>query len=381
MSPTPPSPVDRRAFLKGLAGLGGAAIATAYALPAWAEGLFDGGILPLAWRDQIGLQLFTVRDKFPTDYAGTLEAVAKIGYKQVQPTMNYGGKSPTEVKAILDQNGLTAPATHVSPPNGAGFEKTLDAYAAMGHKYTTVNVGGERRGRGAGAGRGPETWPIYSGSGAAGGRAPGAAGLAAPASATDTTPSTSAPANAAPSAPALMSQRAPAPAQTLDDVKRTAAALNEAGRITRKHGIKVIVHNHTVEFAPPPADGSQRPYDVLLAETDPELVAMELDIGWATAAGAQPLELFKQAPGRFEVWHVKDMTGLAALNGKSMIERQRSAQIVPVGQGEIDYKPIFAEAQPAGMKYFFVEQDSAPQSGDSLAAAATSYRALAALLA
>jgi sugar phosphate isomerase/epimerase len=163
-------------------------------------------------------------------------------------------------------------------------------------------------------------------------------------------------------------------------VKRTAAALNDAGRITQKHGIKVIVHNHTVEFGPL-ADSSQRPYDVLLAETDPSLVAMELDIGWAKVAGADPFALFKQAPGRFEVWHVKDMTGLGALAGKSMSERQRAAQIVPIGQGEIDYKSIFAQAPAAGLKYFFVEQDSAPQSGDSLAAAATSYKALANLLA
>ena len=177
-----------------------------------------------------------------------------------------------------------------------------------------------------------------------------------------------------------MPQRPPAPPQTLDAVKRTAAALNEAGRITQKHGIKVIVHNHTVEFAPL-ADSPLRPYDVLLAETDPSLVAMELDIGWATVAGVKALDLFKQAPGRYEVWHVKDIAGLAALEGKSQSERQRAAQIVPLGQGEIDYKPIFAQAKLAGMKYFYVEQDSAPQSGDSLAAAATSYRALATLLA
>ena len=88
----------------------------------------------------------------------------------------------------------------------------------------------------------------------------------------------------------------PRAAATLDDVKRTAAALNEAGRITQKHGIKVIVHNHTTEFAPL-ADSSQRPYDVLLAELDPSLVAMELDIGSAAVAGAKPLDLFEQAPG------------------------------------------------------------------------------------
>ena len=372
---SPKSPQDRRAFLRGLAGIGGAALATAYALPAWAESLegrVDGVLMPQAWRDQIGLQLFTVRDKFVTDFAGTLEAVAKIGFKQVQPTMSYAGKSPAEVKAILDRNGLTAPATHVNPPNGPDFEKTLDAYAMMGHKYTTVSVGGEGRGRGAGAGagRGSSTGPVYSGQGAAGGTAPGA------------TPGAASGASSAPSASsAPQAAHRPAPrAQTTDEVKRTAAALNEAGRITQKHGIKVIVHNHTVEFAPL-ADSSQRPYDVLLAELDPSLVAMELDIGWAAVAGAKPLELFAQHPGRFEVWHVKDMTGLAALEGKNMSERQRAAQIVPIGQGEIDYKSIFAQAPAAGLKYFFVEQDSAPQSGDSLAAAATSYRALASLLA
>jgi sugar phosphate isomerase/epimerase len=163
-------------------------------------------------------------------------------------------------------------------------------------------------------------------------------------------------------------------------VKRTAQQLNEAGRITRKHGIKVIVHNHTVEFEPL-ADSTQRPYDVLLAETDPSLVARELDIGWAAVAGQHAVDLFKQAPGRFEVWHVKDIAGLAALNAlTSQTERQRAARIVPLGEGEIDYRPIFAQAALAGMKHFYVEQDSAPQSGDSLAAAATSYRNLAKLL-
>ena len=81
------------------------------------------------------------------------------------------------------------------------------------------------------------------------------------------------------------------------------------------------------------------------------------------------------------MWHVKDATGLEALAGKSQVERHRAAKIVPIGEGEIDYRSIFAQAGLSGMKHFYVEQDSAPQSGDSLAAAATSYRALAALLA
>jgi len=362
---TTPSTVDRRTFLQTVAAIGGGALATACAqrVPAFAgsSGAMASRASLAGLRDQIGLQLFTVRDRFPTDYAGTLQAVAKIGYKQVQPTMSYGGKSPAEVKAILDQNGLTAATTHVSPPFGADFERMLDEYASMGHRYTTVRVDTEGRGGGA---RGER--PAGAAAGATG-ATPGGAAPAAPAA--------GAAAGGAPRTP-----RPPAPPQTLDGVKRTANALNEAGRITQKHGIKVIVHNHTVEFTPL-ADSSQRPYDVLLAETDPSLVAMELDIGWAAVAGQKALDLFKQAPGRFEVWHVKDIAGLAALSGlSSQAERQRAAKIVPLGEGEIDYRPIFAQATLAGMKHFYVEQDSAPQSGDSLAAAATSYRNLAKLL-
>jgi sugar phosphate isomerase/epimerase len=268
-----------------------------------------------------------------TDYPGTLRAVAAAGYKEVQTTLSYGNYSLDQIKQFLDEAGLVAPATHVNPPNGADFERTLDAYARIGHKYTTVNTGPERGPRGA---------------------APSAGG--------------------APPAQRPAPRPAP-PRQTLDAVKRTAQALNDAGRVTQKHGLKVIVHNHTAEFEPL-ADSSQRPYDVLIAETDPSLVALELDIGWATVAGENAIELFKRAPGRFEVWHVKDVVGLASLAGKSEAERQRAAKIVPLGEGEIDYRAIFARAGLAGMKHFFVEQDSAPDSGDSLAAAAASYRNL-----
>jgi sugar phosphate isomerase/epimerase len=357
MSWTPDSPaVDRRTFLQAVAAIGGGALATACArsLPgAMAPaGSAASSASLAAWRDRIGLQLFTVRDRFPADYPGTLLAVARIGYKEVQPTISYGTHTLPQIKEFLDRAGLVAPTTHVSPPAGDDLERTLDAYAAIGHRYTTVNVGGGRRGGGAGA--------------------PGGAPGAAPAA--GVTPASAAPAGEA------RPPRAPAARQTLDAVKRTAQQLNEAGRVTQKHGIKVIVHNHTVEFEPL-ADSSQRPYDVLLAETDPSLVAMELDIGWATVAGQHAVDLFKQAPGRFEVWHVKDIAGLAALNAlTSQSERQRAARIVPLGDGEIDYRPIFAQAALAGMKHFYVEQDSAPQSGDSLAAAATSYRNLAKLL-
>src|SRR3712207_5059923 len=109
MSRTPETPiVDRRTFLHTVAAIGGGALVTACARnvpgPLSASNAAASSTSLAAWRDRIGLQLYTVRDKFPTDYAGTLQAVARLGYKQVQPTMSYGGKSPTEVKAILDQN-------------------------------------------------------------------------------------------------------------------------------------------------------------------------------------------------------------------------------------------------------------------------------------
>ena len=343
--PRQSSLVDRRSFVKGLAALGGAAVATACAgHTAGTSASAAASRASLAqWHDRIGLQLFTVRDRFMSDYPGTLRAVAAAGYKEVQTTLSYGSYSLDQIKQFLDQAGLVAPATHVNPPNGPDFERTLDAYARIGHRYTTVNTGPERGPRG------------------------GAPGAGRP---NGTAPNPSAPNASAPNGP-----RPAPPPQTLDQWKRTAAQLNEAGRVTQRHGLKVIVHNHTAEFEPL-ADSSQRPYDVLIAETDPGLVALELDIGWATVAGESALDLFRRAPGRFEVWHVKDVVGLASLAGKSEAERQRAAKIVPLGEGEIDYRAIFAQAGLAGMKHFFVEQDSAPESGDSIAAAAASYRNL-----
>lgn len=358
-----PTAIDRRRFLQdaallGGAVLGGAALATACAgnsaSSAAAMSRSVAGESLSAWRDRIGLQLFTVRDKFPADFEGTLMAVSRIGYKEVQTTLTYGGHSLPEIKSYLDRAGLRASATHVSPQNGADFETILDSYAAAGHRYTTVNVGAAG---GRGGGRGG------AGAGAGAARAAGAGAASAPNLAGD-----------------LRGLQPPAPLQTLDAVKRTAQQLNDAGRITQKHGLKVIVHNHTTEFRAL-SDSSRQEYDVLVSETDPALVSMELDIGWAAVAGENALDLFKRYPGRFEVWHVKDIKGLAALRAlPSMEERNRTAQVVPLGDGEIDYRPIFAAAGLAGMQYFYVEQDSAPQSGDSLGAAATSYRNLVTLL-
>ena len=326
--------MDRRSFLARLAVSGAALAAVGCSKGMHVAGGPSVADTPLEWRELIGLQLFTVRDLTATDYPGTLMRVAQLGFRTVQTTGSYGTYTAQQIHEFLDRAKLLSPATHVSPRMGPDFERTLEGYQLIGHKYTTVSFGPQP----------PRTAPA------------------------DVTVAQPRPAQAA-------TRR-----ETLDAVKRTAAQLNAAGAITKKHGIKVIVHNHTEEFEPL-ADSSQRPYDVLLAETDPSLVAMELDIGWAAVAGESAVELFKRAPGRFEVWHVKDIAGLASLDkSASQAARHRAAKVVPVGEGDIDYRPIFAQAALAGMRYYFVEQDSAPASGDSIKDAGKSYAALMKLL-
>lgn len=130
--------------------------------------------------------------------------------------------------------------------------------------------------------------------------------------------------------------------QDLDGYKATAEKFNKMGEIAKKHGLQFGYHNHAFEFDK--MDG-QIPYDVLLAETDPSLVIFELDLYWVVRGGYDPVEYFKKFPGRFELWHVKDMV------------KSEDQFFSPVGLGRIDFEPIFAAKETAGMKYLFVEQD------------------------
>jgi sugar phosphate isomerase/epimerase len=175
--------------------------------------------------------------------------------------------------------------------------------------------------------------------------------------------------------------RATSQPRTADDVKQEAARYNQFGKLAEKFDIKLLIHNHTVEFIPT-KDTNELPYTIMLAETDPALVVFQMDIGWASVAGQNPIELFHQHPGRFVLWHVKDAACLKALppvpdQGARMAE----ARLVPVGLGDIDYGEIFKAADIAGMKHFAIEQDTAADWGDSIAAARVSYEHLRAILA
>ncbi len=131
--------------------------------------------------------------------------------------------------------------------------------------------------------------------------------------------------------------------QNIDGYKTTAEKFNQVGEIAKKYNIQFGYHNHAFEFDP--MDG-QMGMDVLLNETDPNLVTFEMDLYWVTNAGHDPVELMEKYPGRFQLWHVKDMV------------KTDDKFFAPVGSGRIDFKRIFAEKDTAGMKMFFVEQDS-----------------------
>jgi sugar phosphate isomerase/epimerase len=90
---------------------------------------------------------------------------------------------------------------------------------------------------------------------------------------------------------------------------------------------------------------------------------MQLDIGWACIAGQDPLAMFKKNPGRYELWHVKDVKYKDLDPKLTPSQRQRSARIVAMGEGDVDYKAVFAQAVRAGLKYFVIEQDTAGQGG------------------
>jgi sugar phosphate isomerase/epimerase len=153
--------------------------------------------------------------------------------------------------------------------------------------------------------------------------------------------------------------------QTLDQYRAHAELFNQAGERCRAAGVRFAYHNHDFELAPLGATGEPLPYDLLLERCDPELVAFEMDLYWISKAGADPLAYFDRWPGRFELFHVKDMD---ATEDKAFTE---------VGTGVIDFERIFARAGEAGTKHFFVEQDVVQ--GDVWKSLSTSFAAARAL--
>jgi len=135
--------------------------------------------------------------------------------------------------------------------------------------------------------------------------------------------------------------------RTLDDYKRHAETFNRAGEACRKAGIQFGYHNHNFEFE---AKDRKLPYDLLLEETDKDLVKMELDLYWISKAGQDPIAYIDKHNGRFVLFHVKEM------------DKTPKRGITEVGRGVIDFKSIFAKTPKGAIKHYFVEQDTCPGS-------------------
>ncbi|MDQ6813257.1 MAG: sugar phosphate isomerase/epimerase, partial [Bacteroidota bacterium] len=243
----------------------------------------------------IGLQLYTVRDAMQKDPAGTLAKVAAIGYNSLEGatytgTQKFYGMEPAAFLKLLKQNGLIMPSSHYR----LGEEK-VNGQIQKG----TMMSGWDK---------------AVDDASAVGLKYMVCAYLSEP-------------------------ERG-----SIDHYKVVADALNKAGERCKKNGIQLCYHNHDFEFM---KQGSTLPYDILL-NTDKNLVKMEMDMYWVSKSGNDPVALINQHPGRFPLFHIKDMDKTAA---KAFTE---------VGNGSIDFKRIFKQATKAGMKYFFVEQDITP---------------------
>ena len=244
--------------------------------------------------NNVGLQLYTLRDIMQRSVPATLKLVADIGYAELE-FAGYYGQSAKQIKQLLDENGLSAPSAHIMlDAFDSNLSQILDDAQTIGHKYLVV----------------PWLTEAQRGTGIA-------------------------------------------PYQAL------AEKLNKIGEACQKAGITLAYHNHDFEFE---VRDNQIPLDVLITQTDPNLVAMELDLYWTVKAGKNPVDYFKAYPGRFKLWHVKDMAS--------------DGSFADVGKGTIDFKTIFAHGELAGIEHKFVERD---QTTDRIVTIEQGYRAVTAL--
>lgn len=279
-----------------------------------------GSILNLMAPHPVGLQLFTLFGIIDNDVKGNLKKVAAIGYKEVESAFSkkggYYGMKPKAFKALVNDLGMSWKSHHVL---GAPFK------LPKGYKMPN----------------GPDGKPM----------------TLRPGKMLNLRDNMQQLVDEAAEGGLQYLVCANAPTGTLNEIKSTVEILNKTGEAAKKTGIQFCYHNHDMEFHN--VEGKV-PYHLLLSETDPNNVKMELDLAWAVKGGQDPVKLFKDHPGRFPLWHVKDLDA-------------SHTNIMPVGSGTIDFKRIFENSSTAGMKHFFVEHDM-PK--DAFASIESSYKYL-----
>jgi sugar phosphate isomerase/epimerase len=246
----------------------------------------------------LGLQLYSVRELLPKDYQGTLKQLGAIGFREVE-SAGYYDHSASQVKQAMSVAGLHLVSAHYGSDD---LHQKLDEIIAfnkeLGVSYIICSFPGFKD----------------------------------------------------PSRVKGLTPKQRSTAFNLQDWRWNAEQFNTIGAKVSAAGLKFGYHNHTMEFHK--TDGVV-PYDELLRLTDPAHVTMEMDCGWVTVGGANPIEYLRKYPTRISMLHVKDFKGITA---DSSIENVPT--IVELGQGTIDYRPIFQQAAKSGMvKHCFVEQE------------------------
>lgn len=238
---------------------------------------------------KMGLQLYTIRRPLATDLDGTLKRVAALGYQEAEtygfdPDNNrYYGLPAKEFAQRLRDLGITCVSGHYD----------LNRYASAPddvlNRYIDQCIEGAKV-----LGQSYITWPVLD-----------------------------------------------EPSKPIEKFKAVVARLNPLGERVTKAGLQFAYHNHGWEFV---EQSGQIPYDVLLKETDPALVKLQVDLYWLAHDSKESAHYwFKKAPGRYAMWHVKDM-------------HKVSRDYTELGNGTIDYTQIWPDIGLAGMKHFFVEQ-------------------------
>ncbi|WP_026462634.1 sugar phosphate isomerase/epimerase family protein [Adhaeribacter aquaticus] len=288
----------------------------------WQAGALTAGVMlapqlvQAATKPRIGLQLYTCRQLLDQDLNGTLKQIASIGYKELESASgakgHYYGMKPKELSNMVADMGMKLRAHHVTagriPQAGQPVQTDPTRMTLFDGLQQHVDMAAE-------AGL---SYLVCSSSNFS----------------------------------------------NLDELKRVIELFNRAGEACKKAGMTFAFHNHDREFKP--MEG-QIPYELMLSQTDKDLVKFELDLFWILKAGTDPVDMFKKNPGRYALWHVKDM------------DNTENKNFTEIGNGTIDFKPIFAAAKTSGMKYFFVEQDRTP--GNPLDSIAISYKNLSKVLA
>ena len=239
-------------------------------------------------RYKLGLQLYTVRAPMRQDVDGTLERVAGIGYEEVETYgfdpegIRYYSLDAKAFAQRLQNLDLATPSGHYD------LNRYVNTSIDELKRYMDRCIQGARA-----LGQSYITWPLVDRG-----------------------------------------------SRTIDKFKVVAERLNVIGEQARSAQLQVAYHNHDFEFVD---QNGTRGYDIILSETDPSLVKLQMDLYWVARASQTPHDLFRRAPGRFVMWHVKDVHPV-------------SGDYTEVGRGTIDFTKIWPDAELAGLKHFFVEQ-------------------------